>query len=77
MSPGTDSWQAEVEDCRAGGAETLLFALIKTYLCCSSLSSDPSASHAGAGAARSQAISDRISANICRNTATAAIWTVT
>src|SRR5215213_2690060 len=33
--------------------------------------------HAGAGGARSRAISDRISANICRGTATSAIWKVT
>jgi hypothetical protein len=31
------------------------------------------AAHAGAGGARSRAISDRISANICRGTATSAI----
>jgi anaerobic magnesium-protoporphyrin IX monomethyl ester cyclase len=35
------------------------------------------ATHAGAGGARSRAISDRISANICRGTATSAIWKVT
>ena len=34
---------------------------------------DPCAAHAGAGGARSRAISDRISANICRGTATSAI----
>jgi hypothetical protein len=33
--------------------------------------------HAGAGRARSRAISDRISANICRGTATSAVWNVT
>ena len=33
----------------------------------------PRAAHAGAGGARSRAISDRISANICRGTATSAI----
>jgi hypothetical protein len=37
----------------------------------------PSAPHAGAGGARSRTISDRISANICRGTATAASWKVT
>jgi hypothetical protein len=31
----------------------------------------------GAGGARSRAISDRVSANICRETATSAIWNVT
>ena len=34
------------------------------------------AAHAGAGGARSRAISDRISANICRGTATSASWSV-
>jgi hypothetical protein len=33
--------------------------------------------HAGAGGARSRAISDKISANICRDTATSAIWKMT
>jgi hypothetical protein len=33
--------------------------------------------HAGAGGARRRMISDRISANICRGTATSAIWKVT
>ena len=32
--------------------------------------------HAGAGGARSRAISYRMSANICRGTATLAIWNV-
>src|SRR6516165_10851576 len=36
----------------------------------------PLAAHAGAGGARSRAISDRMSANICRDTATSAIWNV-
>jgi hypothetical protein len=36
-----------------------------------------SSGHAGAGAARNRAISDRISANICRGTATSASWKVT
>src|SRR6516162_7185924 len=36
-----------------------------------------SARHAGVGGARSRAISDRMSANICRDTATSAIWKVT
>ena len=34
------------------------------------------ARHAGAGGARSRVISDRMSANICRDTATSAIWKV-
>jgi len=33
--------------------------------------------HAGAGGARSRAISDRMSANSCRDTATSAMWKVT
>jgi hypothetical protein len=33
--------------------------------------------HAGSGGARSRVISDRISTNICRDTATSAIWKVT
>ena len=37
----------------------------------------PLVSHAGAGGARSRAISDRIAANICRGTATSASWNVT
>ena len=38
---------------------------------------EPSASHAWAGGARSRAISDRISWNICRDTATASdVWAV-
>jgi hypothetical protein len=39
--------------------------------------SDPRTGHAGAGDARSRAISDRMSANIRRGTATSAIWNVT
>jgi hypothetical protein len=35
------------------------------------------ARHAGAGGARSRAISARMSANICRDTATSASWNVT
>ena len=37
----------------------------------------PPAAHAGAGGARSRAISDRMSAKICRDTATSASWKVT
>ena len=39
--------------------------------------SHQSPGHAGAGGARRRAISDRILANICRGTATSAIWNVT
>jgi hypothetical protein len=42
----------------------------------SSAASGPSGSHAGAGGARSRAISDRMSANMCHDTATSAIWKV-
>src|SRR4051812_3057672 len=38
---------------------------------------DPGTRHAGAGGARSRAISDRISANICLGTPTSASWNVT
>jgi hypothetical protein len=41
------------------------------------VASDSIPGHAGAGGARSRAISERISANICRDTATSAIWNVT
>jgi hypothetical protein len=41
------------------------------------VASDHRASHAGAGGARNRAISDRISWNICRDTATWAIWNMT
>jgi hypothetical protein len=37
----------------------------------------PSAGHAGVGGARNRAIGDRMSANVCRGTATSAIWKVT
>jgi hypothetical protein len=39
--------------------------------------SDLDVRHAGAGGARRPATSDRMSANICRGTATSAIWNVT
>jgi hypothetical protein len=39
--------------------------------------SDPRAPHAGAGGARNRAISDKISWNICRDTATSANWKLT
>jgi len=38
---------------------------------------DRTAARAGAGGARSRAINDRMSANICRGTATSAIWNQT
>jgi len=41
------------------------------------VASDPRGPHAGAGGARNRAISDRISWNICRGTATSATWKVT
>jgi hypothetical protein len=37
----------------------------------------PHRPHAGAGGDRNWAISDRISANICRDTATSASWKIT
>src|SRR5271155_6026330 len=55
-----------------------LLASIKTHLCRRGLSHlTSSAGHAGAGGVRNRAISDRISANICRDTATSASWKVT
>jgi hypothetical protein len=54
------------------------FAQIEAYLSCDRLLHLlPLAPYAGAGGARSPAISDRISANICRDTATSASWKVT
>ena len=51
---------------------------IKAHLRCHRLPHlMPLAPHAGAGGAWSRAISDRMSANICRDTATPAIWNVT
>ena len=38
---------------------------------------DLAATHAGAGEARNRPISDKISANICRDTETSANWKVT
>lgn len=53
-------------------------ACIRTYLARRPLPRLPLlASHAGAGGARSREISDRMSANICRDTATSASWKVT
>jgi hypothetical protein len=53
-------------------------AFIKAYLCPRRLSYlTRSPGHAGAGGARSRAISDRMSANICRGTATSASWKLT
>ena len=59
-------------------AQTGFFACGKAHLdhrCVAA--SDLSALHAGAGGARSRAISARMSANICRDTATSASWNVT
>ena len=61
-----------------GTLKRAAFARIKAYLSRRRpAASDPARRHAGAGGARSRAISDRISANICRDTATSAIWKVT
>jgi len=76
--PGRMPWRAKAEDCRPRGAGIRSFALIKAYLCRGFLSHlTLSAPHAGAGGVRSRAISDKISWNICRDTATSAIWKVT
>jgi hypothetical protein len=50
-----------------------VFAYIKTHLPHRDRAGRPKARHAKAGGARSRAINDRISANICRDTATLAI----
>ena len=55
-------------------ARSSSFSLIKAHLrrrCLSHLTQSPG--HAGAGGDRSRAMSERISANICRDTATSAI----
>jgi hypothetical protein len=58
-------------------AETRGLAFITAHLCRRRLSYlTRSPGHAGAVSARSRAISDRISWNICRGTATSAIWNV-
>jgi hypothetical protein len=56
--------------CLHQDAALLLFPL-------SSITFGLCAAHAGAGGARSRAISDRISANICLGTATSASWKIT
>ncbi len=60
-------------------AETRGFSMIKAHLNRRRLSRRRwlVLGHTGAGGARSRAISDRISWNICRGTATSAIWKVT
>jgi hypothetical protein len=59
-------------------AETCSFAMLKAHLYRRRLSHlVASSGHAGAGGARNRAISDRISANICRGTVTSASWKVT
>jgi hypothetical protein len=67
---------AKPPGCPPRSAGTRCFAFIKAHLCRRRLSHQtPSHGHAGAGGARSWAISDRISWNMCRGTATSAIWT--
>jgi hypothetical protein len=52
--------------------------MIKAHPCRRRLSHlTPFPGHAGAGGARNWAISRKISLNICRGTATSAIWNVT
>ena len=61
-----------------GSAGAGCFAILKPHLCrrcLSHLTSSPG--HAVAGGARNRAIIARISGNICRGTATSAIWNVT
>jgi hypothetical protein len=69
---------AQPPDRPPGDAGTRRFSVIKTHLCRRRPSHlSPSAAHAGAGGARSWAISRKMSLNICRGTATSAIWNVT
>src|SRR5262249_21784409 len=59
------------------GAETWSFAFIKTHLSHRGPHlSTPKFLHAGAVGARNRAMSIRISLNICRDTASSAIWNV-
>ena len=54
------------------------WARFKAHLCRRRLPNlTRSAPHAGAGGARSRAMSISMSLNICRDTATSAIWNVT
>ena len=63
---------------RATNAELGRFAPSYAHLPCRLLTAQhPCDAHAGAGGARSWAINDRMSANICLDTATSAIWKVT
>jgi hypothetical protein len=56
----------------------IAFARIKTHHPVYNLRrSTPKARYAEAGGTRNRAISDRVSENICRGTATSAIWKVT
>jgi hypothetical protein len=78
IRPQPASFAANRSGCSPPGAETRCFAFIKAHPCGLRLSHlTPSAGHADAGGARSRAINDRISANICLGTATSAIWNVT
>ena len=61
----------------ASGSGTRAFAFIQAHLCLRRLSHRHRRCYAGAGGACSRAMSDKISANICRGTATSAIWNVT
>jgi hypothetical protein len=77
-SIAADSLKAKTARCPPRWAETRCFVFIKAYLCRRRLwhlTSSPG--HVGAGGARSWAINIRISWNICRGTATSAIWNVT
>jgi hypothetical protein len=69
---------AKFPDTGRRGTGTGRFAFIKAHLRCRCLSHViRSPGHAGAGGARRRAISDRMSWNICRDTATSASWKVT
>ena len=64
--------------CLRRGSEPADFVFIRARLCLLCPSHlIPGALHAGAGGARNRAMSMRISLNICRGTATSAIWNMT
>jgi len=69
---------AKSSGCSPGEAATHCFASIEAVLSRRRQSHlTPGIHHAGAGGDRNRAINERISWNICRGTATSAIWKVT
>ena len=77
-SIAADPLTAKMAEAGPRSAGTRCFALIKAHLCRRRLPHlTRSPVHAGASGARSRAMRCRISWNICRGTATSAIWKVT